>query len=346
MSAEHASRIASAVSESRLSIYSDLTSRPDLYFSLELVQQRLRDCLIGEWLGGPPRSRSKLAKQMVCTALGYPVPPSFTKVQPRFPGQHLDIAVQQADNVQVWNAEVDPTCRYALIRPDASDIVRAVRVITGDVLAALDTTGTLTSKYQAKRLAGRTGSSLVTGKDTRAMSLLIGGRGGASYAMDSTADAPTPGKVLPIAQVYDSLLPLIGREIHDPGPTQDRQRGEILQAEVAAQLAVGAYENFGQWPDIRSQALEVKLQMSPTIDLGIVLPSSGAPAETLGPDLTHSDVRYAVFYGSSTPRHTVRLDAVVLTTGENFFDEFQAFGGLTINRKIQIRLPQGFFDAE
>ena len=346
MRAEQAAQISSAVRASHLSIYSDLVYRPDLYFSLELVQQRLRDCLIGERLGGPPRSRSKLAKQMVCAALGYPIPASFTKLQPRFPGQHLDIFVQQANNVQVWNAEVDPMCRYALIRPDASDIVRAVRVITGDVLAALDTTGTLTSKDQAKRLAGRTGSGLVTGKDTSAMSSFLGLPAVDSYAMDSTADAPTPGKVLPIANLFDWLLPLIGREIHDPGPTQDRQRGEILQKEVAAQLAVGTYANLGQWPDIRAQALEVKLQTSPTIDLGLVLPSSGAPAEALGPDLTHSDVRYAVFYGTPTPHHTVRLDAVVVTTGESFFDEFQILGGLTINRKIQIPLPQGFFDAE
>jgi hypothetical protein len=42
----------------------------------------------------------------------------------------------------------------------------------------------------------------------------------------------------------------------------------------------------------------------------------------------------------------VLLDEVVVTTGEAFFEQFRQFGGLKINRKLQIPLPDKFFDAE
>ena len=43
---------------------------------------------------------------------------------------------------------------------------------------------------------------------------------------------------------------------------------------VDGYLGYSRYEDKGQFPDIRHQLLEVKLQTSPTIDLGLVLPSS------------------------------------------------------------------------
>ena len=57
----------------------------------------------------------------------------------------------------------------------------------------------------------------------------------------------------------------------------------------------------------------------------------------------HCDVRYAVVYGMLV-NSGVRLEHVVLTTGESFFSFFQMFGGLTKNSKYQIPLPSHFFD--
>ena len=342
-----ATQIAGAVRQSGLSIYDDLSTRRDLYFPLEQLEIHLRESLSGLWIGGPIRSRAKLAKQLVCESLGYSAPRSFAKVQPRFPGQNLDVYVQQANNLQVWNVEIDPTRRYALIHPGPDDVVTDVRVVTGDVLASLDTTGTLTGKYQAKRKVGRTGSVLVSEADTLNMTALLGDAESMEFnANDSTADVPTVGRVLPIKIVYERLLPIIGLELDNPGQTQERLRGEALQELVADYLEVGTYANIGQWPDIRSQAIEVKLQTSPTIDLGLVLPSSTDSAEMLAPSLKHSDVRYAIVYGTPTLQNKIHLDNLVVCTGAKFFDEFQPFGGLIVNRKIQIHLPQGFFEAE
>jgi hypothetical protein len=326
-----------------LSIYDTLATSDPAFYQFSALEAALRSHLIGLEIGGAIRTRAKLAKMAVCDALGYPTPSSFAKTRPRFPGQNLDVYVQQSNNLQIWNEEVDPSRRYALIRPDSHDIVRDVRVVTGDSLAAYDTTGTLTSKYQAKRRPGSSGSSLISPIDTVTMQRWI------SHSPPQSArtsdDAPSPGSVLSISQVFERLLLLEGRRIHDPGPTQDRLRGELLQEVTAKALGTERYANTGQWPDLRAQAIEVKLQTSPTIDLGLVLPSSTAAAPSLGPDLRHCDVRYVVVYATPAGTNELLLSDVVVTTGEHFFQEFVQFGGLTVNRKLQLHLPDAFFQS-
>ena len=59
------------------------------------LEKLLNDGLCGKSLTGLPlRTRSKIVKSAVCEALGYPVPKSFKRTQPRFPGQQLDVYVQ------------------------------------------------------------------------------------------------------------------------------------------------------------------------------------------------------------------------------------------------------------
>jgi hypothetical protein len=80
-----------------------------------------------------------------------------------------------------------------------------------------------------------------------------------------------------------------------------------------------------RFPDIRHQLLEVKLQTSPTIDLGLVRPDSeeflDLPALQ---DVTirHCDVRYLLFY-ARIDYGLVSLTHMYLTTGEAFFRRFQ-----------------------
>lgn len=339
----HNSAIEAEIRRRALSIYDPLDPSDPAYYEFSELEAALRSHLVGLEIGGAIRTRAKLAKQAVCDALGYPVPSSFAKTQPRFPGQNLDVYVQQSNNLQIWNEEVDPNRRYALIRPDAQDIVRDVRVVTGESLAAYDTTGTLTSKYQAKRRAASSGSLLVSSFDTAAMRPWVSPA--PPPAVGTSGDAPKPGRVLAIGEVFDRLRSLENHRIPDPGATQDRLRGEVLQEVAAGVLQTERYANHGQWPDLRSQALEVKLQTSPTIDLGLVLPSSTAGAPTLGPDFMHCDVRYAVVYATPTGKSELLITDVVVTTGEDFFKEFVQFGGLTVNRKLQLRLPEDFFQA-
>ena len=142
----------SNIEESRLSIYNHIDPDDrDLYIPTYALERILSDALEGlSLLGLPLRTRSKVVKTEICHALGYPVPNSFKKTHPRFPGQNFDVYTQKSLNVQIWNEEVDANRRYVFLRVNQDDVITAVRIISGDQLALYDRTGTLTRKYQAR----------------------------------------------------------------------------------------------------------------------------------------------------------------------------------------------------
>lgn len=341
--------VAAAISASGFSIYDDLSEHPDLFYDNVLLEARLDAILRGEPLGYPLRTRSKYAKALVAAALGYPIPAFFSRTNPRFPGQRLDVFAQKALNLQVWNQDIDPTRRYVILRLDVDDVVHAVRVLTGEALALLDRTGTLTTKYQAARRRDRSGSTLVIAHDTDEFHDAIAPR---EWIPPSVlrrcwpTQSPERGQVLTIAALYERLLPMVGQVVHDPGVVSDRLRGVEVQRLACTSLGLGPYADTGRFPDILSQVLELKLQLSPTIDLGLVLPSSTSPVADVGHGVRHADCRYAIFYASRVNVTAITLDALVMTTGQEFFDEFRQFEGLVRNAKLQIGLPQELFEPE
>ena len=220
-----------------------------------------------------------------------------------------------------------------------------MRVVTGEALAELDRTGTLTKKYQARRKTVGSGSRLVSKSDTAVFIEQFSPRDKvADLKKISPVSRPQAGSVLTIKSVYDLLLKLMGTTVEDPGFDQERNRGAGLQRAVCLALGLGDYADKGQWPDVLCQAIEVKLQTSPTIDLGLVSPDGTEPAQEVGISIRHCDVRYAVFYGVKEPSGAVKLIELVVSTGNDFFKEFDKFGGKVINAKLQIRLPQTFFE--
>ena len=333
---------------SGIDIYEALIpGRSDLFFPDYELEALISDRLLGVELSGPIRSRSKLAKTLVAAALGYDAPASFKKTVPRFPGQDLDIHVQTSDNLQIWNQDVSPERRYVLLRPQGDGIVQAVRVVRGQRLAQWDTTGTLTSKYQARRSTGALGSRAVSTIDTQPFirQFSPGPVTLESLASLGSSQTPAPGLVLSITELYDRLCGLIGSRLEAVGDEQDRKRGELLQKSVCSHLGLRSHENYGQWPDIVCQALEVKLQTSPTIDLGLVLPSDTSAAYALGEGIRHCDARYLVAYGTLGQDRGTKITEIVVTTGADFFREFEQFGGLVQNRKRQIKLPRELFES-
>ena len=151
----------------------------------------------------PLRTRSKVVKKHVCRALGYPVPRTFRRTQPRFPGQHFDVYVQKSDNLQIWNEELDPTRRYVIVRVGADETIVQVSVVTGEDLARLDTTGTLTQKYQARMARTRTATALVVESDTTQLQAVVNEDVGLSS--DQPTDLPRAGGLLSIGSVFDKL---------------------------------------------------------------------------------------------------------------------------------------------
>ena len=170
--------------------------------------------------GLPLRTRSKVVKEHVCQALGYPVPSSFKKTKPRFPGQLFDTYVQKSNNLQVWNEELSPTRRYVLIRVSDTDEITRVKVVSGDRLALLDTTGTLTQKYQARCIVGTLDAELITAEDTSQLRSLTSTTVGLS-ANGSPTDDPALGELLSIRSLFHSLSQLLGKSFADRGNDQE-----------------------------------------------------------------------------------------------------------------------------
>jgi len=324
-----ATDIVRRIRRSGLSIYDSLEQRTDLFIGHEALERTLQRALVGLNLDYPLRTRSKVLKSKVCEALGYPIPSSFRKTQPRFPGQNFDTYVQKADNLQIWNEEVSVSRRYVLIRVDERGKVVRVRVVTGEVIARLDTTGTLTHKFQARARAPINQSVLLSAVDTpNVVSKLL-------------STMPVWPGFLPIQDVFDRLTGLIGSTLRDPGRDQERNRGAALHNAVCRKLGKPSWRDDGQFPDVTDQLLEIKLQTAPTIDLGLVCPD-GNEAIADYPEFHHRDVRYAVFY-ATLRKSAVRLDHLILTTGADFFTFFRRFEGKVKNAKLQIPLPGDFF---
>ncbi len=316
-----------------------------LWLPNEVLQALLEQGLRGVNLAGLPlRTRSKVVKAAVCEALGYPIPKAFKKTRPKFPGQDFDVFSQKSNNLQVWNEEIVLSRRYVIIRISDSDEINAVKVVDGQTLARLDTTGTITTKYQARVDTGSVAHVLTTPLDTEALRPHLGT--GPSGTHVNPSDAPKSGQLLPVADLFSSLSKLVGESFDDPGTDQERNRGAALHVRVCQALGYGAFGDNGQFPDVRHQLLEIKLQTSPTIDLGLILPNSTEPLAV--PDLgsaqpRHRDVRYAVFCGK-TDGVKVTLTHLFVTTGEAFFRQFRRFEGNVKNGKLQIPLPGNFFE--
>lgn len=336
------------IRRSGLTIYDRIeVGDPALWIPTPDLEKLLNKGLCGVSLGGLPlRTRSKEVKKHICCALGYPSPNSFKKCRPRFPGQAFDTYVQKSDNLQVWNEELSTTRRYVLIRPSAAHVITKVRVVTGNDLAALDATGTLTQKYQARCIPGDKKSELVTSQDTVLLRPFLASSVDLKK-VEGPVSYPTAASLLPIDSLYKHLTSLIGTTFKDTGYDQERNRGAVLHRIVCKALGYARYQDDGRFPDVRHQLLEVKLQTSPTIDLGLVLPSSAEPLDIpkiSGRQLRHCDVRYAIFL-AKTDGDIVTLTHLFLTTGESFFNRFPQFQGKVLNKKLQIHLPPGFFDG-
>jgi hypothetical protein len=107
-----------AIRQRGLSIYDPIAiGDPELWIPTPELEVILNRTLPGISVAGLPlRTRSKLVKEHICRVLGYPVPKSFKRTQPRFPGQYFDTDIQKSNNLQIWNEELAPTRRYVLLQ--------------------------------------------------------------------------------------------------------------------------------------------------------------------------------------------------------------------------------------
>lgn len=318
------SPIAERISKSGLSIYDPVGSASDLYIKNKDLEKLLDESLRGMNADFKIRTRAKVVRQAICKSLGYPIPESFKMTRPRFKGQNFDCYVQKSNNLQIWNEELDPKRRYVIVKLDNDSRIQKVKVVDGVQLQKFEATGRLTSKFQARPKSEVAKSGL--------------------YSMDSIDLNQFKNqlpKLKPISVVYKELSKLIGAQFRNQGKDQERNRGETLHRMVCQQLGVD-FADDGSIPDIKSQLLEVKLQTSPTIDLGMASPSSHQHVPDCPDEIRFCDLRYAIFFASEQDG-VLTLKHLILVRGQQFFDVFEQLKGQTINKKMQIKLPRQFF---
>lgn len=331
------------IRQSGLTIY-DFIDPLDLhlYIPTDDLERILSQALVGQSLAGLAlRTRSKVVKSEVCKALGYPIPKSFAKIQPRFTGQNFDVYTQKSLNVQIWNEDIDASRRYVFLRVDEADTITSVRVITGDELARYDRTGTLTKKYQATM--NSFGRNICSRDDTVFVRNWIVDSPN-NVIKNSPNSVPRRDQLLRITEIFNRLQPMVGKTIGYIDAVQERNRGAELHSMICAHLGYSIYEDDGSYPDIVNQLLEVKLQTSPTIDLGLHSPTDGEKIITIDGDTFYSeDIRYAIFDAEVIGDRIV-LNNLYLVTGQDFTSFFPLFKGKGTNAKLQLPLPYDFFD--
>lgn len=337
------------IKNSGLSIYDPIEIGDEkLWIPTKELEKILLQKIIGISLKGLPlRTRSKVVKSEICKALGYKVPKSFTKTKPRFPGQNFDTYSQKSNNLQIWNDEIKPNQRYVILKISSDDVIENVKVCTGQELAKLDNTGTLTQKYQARLNIGSMSAELISKKDTSNVEKIIKELNQEKNIRKySPIDQPSSDTLIPINKIFNILKNLLGLKLKDVGADQERNRGALLHQKICKELGYMFYADSGQFPDIRNQLLEIKLQTSPTVDLGLIKPDSNEPLDINkinGVTIRHCDVRYAIFYGVIDNGY-IEIKNFFLTTGKDFFTRFKQFQGKEINKKRQLILPRDFFN--
>src|SRR5574344_634222 len=327
----------SLISKSGLSIYSPMNS--DILIPDNDLERILNQGLPALNLDYPLRTRSKVIKSKICEILGYPIPSSFSKTHPRFPNQNLNIYTQKADNIQVWNSEIDPEQRYAIIRVNENNCVTKVRVIRGKQLASWDKTGTLTHKYQARLEPKQLTSHILS---TDSFEVRPKGTTLKFNPQASCLDEPTTRTLLTIDEISQQLKPLLLMHFPYGGKTDDRNRGYYLHEKICRLLCYEIGRDSGQFPDIPNQLLEIKLQTSPTIDLGLHQPDEDfvIDATWKTPYLAYM-VRYLIIYASIF-ENSLTIENYYLCSGKEFFKFFPRFEGKIKNAKLQIPIPSGF----
>jgi len=120
-----------------------------------------------------------------------------------------------------------------------------------------------------------------------------------------------------------------------------KSRGQALEKKVLELLDYQVRESdllYGAFPDIRNQLLEVKVQDSPTVDLGKFSPESEEIVVN-NSGLTTFDVRYLI---ALTNPQTEIIEGIILSPGEKLGELFSYVSDTSF--KCQRAIPMRFFN--
>lgn len=340
------------------------------------IAKRLQ-VLIGETfpLTGKMRTDGSNMRKLVAATLeayllpepsdAYTVIPEKGKGIPRITREYLDtyiVTSGRSYNLQVWNriptsdelqieyADGSGLCasdvRFVLVRVNTTTYkIESVLVLTpGYIEERFGPFGAPTIKHQLiisnqqrQQVIASEGSLLFI-PDTEA----VGSSNAKIYTRPQRRFNQFPEQqkeIFSLEIIRDKVArPLIGKVI-DSGATKNR--GQALEQMILRELGYEVPEGTlleGQYPDIKNQLMEVKIQDSPTVDLGKFTPAETAEVlPSLG--ITTQDIRYMIVLMSSD---TNQVQGAVLMPGKFLGEYFSYVAG--ISGKCQRSIRMSIFD--
>lgn len=159
-------------------------------------------------------------------------------------------------------------------------------------------------------------------------------------SIDSIHDKPVLDKIIKIDDIYEIIKNnIIGINLTE---SSTKKKGQELEKIVAEQLKYTILANellAGGFPDIPSQLLEVKVQDSPTVDLGKYTPQIEEVIDADLPATTH-DIRYLI---ALTNEQTNQIEGAVLCPGIFLGNYFSYVASQSY--KCQRGIPNAFFQC-
>lgn len=154
----------------------------------------------------------------------------------------------------------------------------------------------------------------------------------------SISDAPKSGNIMSLDCIKEKVVcSLVGVKL---SVSDTKTKGQSLERIVANLLGYSTEETLvGGYPDIPNQLLEIKVQDSPTVDLGKYSPSNPVVInEKMG--LTTEDIRYLI---ALTDKDGL-IEGVILSAGAYLGDAFSFVSDT--NYKCQRSIPMSFFNEQ
>lgn len=327
--------------------------------------------LIGEKfpLTGKPRTDRSNFRKMVTNhllsnyipeeAVEYEIVPPKQKGVPSFLREYIDTYIVTSGvnyNLQVWNRNPNSSSVQVDLKNGETLLASDVRFVLGkiNVDEIIESIVIMTPEYIENRF-GKFGKPtvkqqlIISNKKREEIlkkhSMIVADTNISVDLLDTENNTVVgdvnikdePERVLPIETINQQVTEkLLGEKLDISLST--KQRGQQLERMVAYQLGYKRlHEGLeGGYPDIRNQMLEVKVQDSPTIDLGRYSPQF---EEQINEEFTTRTIRYLI---ALTDASNGKIDGVVLCPGDELGKHFTYVAEKSF--KCQRNIPMSFFD--
>ena len=152
------------------------------------------------------------------------------------------------------------------------------------------------------------------------------------------SDKPISGQIMSLESIKEKVVDsLVGTRLTI---SDTKTTGQFLERVVANLLVYNTEDALvGGYPDIPNQLLEIKVQDSPTVDLGKYSPSCPITInESMG--ISTEDIRYLIALTNTDGM----IEGVILSAGASLNDTFTFVSDT--NFKCQRSIPMSFFDEQ